>query len=118
MTIKLKKALNDLKLKVNSKFLIGALSSFILPLTSQSLYSQDYFEFNNPSFSFSIPDGWKEYNLNPSLLMYGKYVKVNNSKIGGILRVGQDIYLGNVETIWRLNPADEKKQLEQHLILL
>lgn len=117
MTIKLKKALNDLKLKVNSKFLIGALSSFILPLTSQSLYSQDYFEFNNPSFSFSIPDGWKEYNINPSLLMYGKYVKVNNGKIGGILRVGQDIYLDNVISIWNVNAEAEKKQLEKEATL-
>lgn len=118
MTInpKMKKAMNDFNLKIK-KYFICALTSFIFLLTSQHSYSQDYFEFKNPSFSFSIPNGWKEYNKNPSLLMYGKYVKVNNGIIGGILRVGQDIYTGSLETIWSLNPEAEKKELEKEATL-
>lgn len=81
------------------------------------LFSQEYFEFNNPSFSFSIPEGWKEYKGAPSTLMFGKYVKVNNGIIGGILRVGRDIYSGNLETIWNLNEETEKKGLEKEALI-
>jgi len=80
-------------------------------------YSQEYFEYKNPTFSFSIPEGWQDYKGTPTLLIYDKFVKVNNGIIGGILRVGQDIYLGNLETIWNLDPDAEKKELEKEAIL-
>jgi hypothetical protein len=81
------------------------------------IYSQEYFHYDDPTFSFSIPSGWREYKNNPALLMYGKFVKNKDGRIGGILRVGRDLYLGNVSTIWNLNQADEKKNLEKEAVL-
>ena len=100
--------------KIN--FFIGALVSFTFLLSNQ-IFCQEYFEFKNPNFSFSIPDGWKEYKSNPSLLIYGKYVKVTDGLMGGSLRVGKDIYFGNLGTIWNLNQEEEKKQLEKEASL-
>ncbi len=109
--------MNSFKLIVHTKFIIIVLTMLIFLWKCQRIQSQEYFEFDNPSFSFSIPEDWKEYKGNPSLLMFGKYVKVNNGVIGGILRVGQDIYLGNLETIWNLDAENERKQLEKEAIL-
>lgn len=81
------------------------------------IYSQKTFHYEDPTFSFSIPSGWKEYKSYPTLLMYGKFVKNKDGRIGGILRVGRDIYTGNLTTIWNLNQEDEKKNLEKEAVL-
>ncbi len=86
-------------------------------LYAQVSHSQDFFEYENPKFSFSIPADWKEYHGTPTLLIYGKFVKVNDGVIGGILRVGQDIYFGNLETIWNINPEEDKKKLGKEATL-
>jgi hypothetical protein len=106
----MKKAKTNFFIKVK-KYFTNALISFIFLFISQDLYSQDYFNFKNPVFSFSIPAGWEEHKENLSFLNYGTYVKLNNDTIGGILRVGKEIYTENIETIWNLNAEEEKFQL-------
>ena len=112
----MKKAMNDFYMKIK-KYSLGALISLIFLIKSQHLYSQVYCEFKNPVFSFSIPVDWEEFKGKPSLLNYGKYIKLENDTIGGILRVGQDVYTGNIEKIWNLNAEEEKKQLEKEATL-
>jgi len=108
----------DTSTKIDSsnmkKFLFLLL--FILPFGDIS-FSQEYFHYDDPAFSFSIPSGWMEYKSNPSLLMYGKFVKNKDGRIGGILRVGQDIYTRNLLSIWNLNQDDEKRNLEKEAVL-
>lgn len=101
------------KLKRQSRTSIIGLAMAMSLWTSSALYSQDYFEFKNPSFSFSVPNGWKENPSNNSMLLFGKYVKVNDGIIGGILRVGRDVYFTKLGTIWNLSEETEKNQLEK-----
>ncbi len=82
-------------------------------LYSQISHGQEFFEYTNPNFSFSIPEDWKEYHGTPSLLIFDKFVKVNDGIIGGILRVGKDVYNGNLETVWSIKEEEDRKILEK-----
>jgi hypothetical protein len=77
------------------------------------LSGQEYVQFNYPTFSFSLPDSWKELNKNLTPLDYGKYVKVTNGIIGGGIKVNREVTLENFESIWNIKIDEERKEFQK-----
>jgi hypothetical protein len=85
--------------------------TIFLSLFQTTGFSQIKYTFQDPKFSFQLSENWRKYDK-LDLLQYGKFLRIRNDTIGGILRIVQDTYRG-INSIWDTNEKVEKELLER-----
>jgi hypothetical protein len=94
---------------MNLKLFIILLFSILLSHKSQA---QGVFNHDSPFFTLDYGQNWKLGPQKSTSLLFGTIYKIKNDTISSILRIGKDLYLDKLGSVWNINENGEKYLLE------